>query len=156
MAHWVFHDGQLEKALAASAAVGEVARAAETRAFLYGEHGAALRGPVLGDAAPAFDLVGHLQRQRAFSLRTFGPGARAEGVVAHIRKELSEIEAEPTDLREWVDVVLLALDGAWRAGYEPEAIADAIRHKQTVNETRQWPDWRDAEQGQAIEHIRDR
>lgn len=71
----------------------------------------------------AFDLVAHLHRQRAFSQRTFGPGARAQGVVDHIRKELCEIEADPTDLTEWVDVVLLALDGAWRAGYEPEQIA---------------------------------
>jgi hypothetical protein len=104
---------------------------------------------------PHFDLVAHLRRQRAFSERTFGPGARAKGVIDHIRKELIEIEAAPADLTEWVDVILLALDGAWRAGHEPAAIALAIATKQTRNELRTWPDWRTAEPGKAIEHVRE-
>ncbi|HHJ1578118.1 dATP/dGTP pyrophosphohydrolase domain-containing protein [Pseudomonas aeruginosa] len=64
-----------------------------------------------------FDL--HLERQRRFSERTFGPGSRAAGVVDHIRKELREIEEAPGDLAEWIDVVILALDGAWRTGATP-------------------------------------
>ncbi|WP_368735417.1 dATP/dGTP pyrophosphohydrolase domain-containing protein, partial [Metapseudomonas otitidis] len=56
-----------------------------------------------------FDFAAHLQRQREFSERTFGPGSRAKGVVDHIRKELKEIEASPGDLSEWIDVVILAL-----------------------------------------------
>ncbi len=40
-----------------------------------------------------FDL--HLERQRRFSERTFGPGSRAAGVIDHIRKELREIEEAP-------------------------------------------------------------
>jgi hypothetical protein len=103
----------------------------------------------------AFDLVAHLHRQRDFSERTFGPGDRAKGVVDHIRKELIEIEADPKDLSEWIDVVLLALDGAWRQGYTPEQIACALEAKQTKNEGRQWPDWRTAEPGKAIEHVRE-
>ncbi|MDA8119290.1 MAG: DUF550 domain-containing protein [Gammaproteobacteria bacterium] len=74
----------------------------------------------------SYDLVAHLHRQRAFSERTFGPGSRADGVLDHIAKELREIAAHPADLEEWIDVVLLALDGAWRAGYTPEAIASAL------------------------------
>ena len=104
---------------------------------------------------PHFDLVNHLRRQREFSLRTFGPGPRTQGVIDHIRKELVEIEAAPGDLEEWVDVVLLALDGAWRAGYHPENIALAIATKQARNELRTWPDWRTAEPGKAIEHVRE-
>lgn len=100
------------------------------------------------------DLVKHLHRQRDFSRKTFGPGNRAQGVVDHIRKELREIEADPSDLSEWIDVVLLALDGAWRQGYEPEEIAAALDAKQTKNEGRKWPDWRTAEPGKAIEHVR--
>lgn len=102
----------------------------------------------------AFDLVAHLERQREFSLRTFGPGARTAGVCDHIRKELAEIEADPADLKEWVDVILLALDGAWRAGHEPANIAAAIAAKQTKNEGRTWPDWRTADPNKAIEHDR--
>lgn len=101
-----------------------------------------------------FDLVAHLERQRAFSERTFGPGARTKGVIDHIRKELAEIEADPADVMEWVDVVILAFDGAWRAGWEPAAIVAAIVEKQARNETRTWPDWRTADPDKAIEHVR--
>jgi len=102
----------------------------------------------------SFDLVEHLGRQREFSAKAFGPHPRLKGVVAHIRKELEEIEAKPLDLAEWVDVVLLALDGAWRAGHGPEAIAAAIAAKQAKNEARTWPDWRTAAPDSAIEHDR--
>lgn len=102
-----------------------------------------------------FDLVAHLYRQRAFSRETFGPGQRTQGVLDHIRKELIEIEASPADLGEWVDVILLALDGAWRAGFDPARIALAIATKQIRNEGRRWPDWRTAEPGKAIEHVRE-
>lgn len=100
------------------------------------------------------DLVRHLTRQRAWSEQTFGPGSRAAGVVDHIRKELREIEADPADLSEWVDVIILACDGAWRAGHSPEQIASAIVAKQTRNEGRQWPDWRTAPPDKAIEHVK--
>lgn len=101
-----------------------------------------------------FDLIAHLYRQRAFSEHTFGPGMRTQGVCDHIRKELKEIEADPTDLNEWVDVILLALDGAWRAGYLPGEIVAAMREKQAKNELRKWPDWRTADPNKAIEHDR--
>ena len=101
-----------------------------------------------------FDMVGHLRRQMAFSEKTFGPGARTKGVIDHIRKELLEIEADPNDIREWVDVIILAFDGAWRAGWRPESIIAAIVEKQTKNEARTWPDWRTADPDRAIEHVR--
>lgn len=102
-----------------------------------------------------FDLVAHLRRQKNFSERTFGPGARTGGVIDHIRKELAEIEAAPSDLKEWVDIILLALDGAWRAGHAPETICAAIAAKQEINENRKWPDWRTQPADTAIEHVRD-
>lgn len=112
------------------------------------------------DAAHAFgpphlDLVAHLHRQRAFSLATFGPGPRTAGVISHIRKELIEIEEHPDDLMEWIDAAMLALDGAWRAGHAPAAIALALATKLTRNELRTWPDWRTAEPGKPIEHVRE-
>ena len=110
--------------------------------------------PDTSDTPPAFDLVAHLYRQREFSLRTFGPGERTAGVVDHIRKELAEIEAHPSDLSEWIDVVLLALDGAHRQGYTPEQIAAALKAKQDKNEARNWPDWRTSAPDKAIEHVR--
>jgi hypothetical protein len=110
----------------------------------------------VGDEAAGadFSLVTHLERQRAFSEKTFGPGQRTKGVIDHIRKDLAEIEADPSDIMEWVDVIILAFDGAWRAGWEPEEIVKAIVAKQTKNEARQWPDWRSADPDKAIEHVR--
>ena len=96
----------------------------------------------------------HLAHQREWSERTFGPGTRTLGVLDHIRKELAEIEADPTDLAEWVDVIILAFDGAWRAGWEPQQIIDAIKAKQAKNEARTWPDWRTMSEDAAIEHDR--
>ena len=95
----------------------------------------------------------HLRRQRAWSQKTFGPGTRLGGILAHIRKELKEIEGSPGDVEEWVDVIILAFDGAWRAGWEPQQIIDAIRGKQAKNEARTWPDWREYDQDEAIEHV---
>lgn len=104
---------------------------------------------------PAFDLIAHIRRQMAFSERTFGPGVRVAATVDHIRRELVEVEAEAGPLVEWVDVILLALDGCWRSGATPEQIASAIAAKQAHNEGRRWPDWRKADPGKAIEHVRE-
>lgn len=105
-----------------------------------------------GGCADGFDLVQFIGEQIEFSERTFGPGTRTSGVIAHIRKELAEIEESPHDLTEWVDVMLLAFDGAWRAGYRPDEIAAALRAKFEKNKRRSWPDWRQNTDG-PIEHI---
>lgn len=101
------------------------------------------------------NLIEHLHRQRTWSERTFGPGCRTYGVMDHIRKELKEIENDPLELSEWIDIVLLALDGAWRAGHTPEEIASALAAKQIKNEGRSWPDWRTLRHDVAIEHVRE-
>lgn len=69
-------------------------------------------------------------------------------------KELREIEADPADLSEWIDVAILALDGAWRAGFSPAEIIAAMLAKQAKNERRKWPDWRTMPTDKAIEHDR--
>ena len=102
----------------------------------------------------SFDLVAHLHRAKAFSEKTFGPGARTEGLLDHIGKELVEVAESNGRLEEWIDIAILAFDGAWRCGASPEAIAAALEAKQTKNERRQWPDWRTAAPGKAIEHVR--
>ncbi len=120
----------------------------EERKHLYTGPDGAWPAPV------QFDMLAHLARQREFSEKTFGPGVRTKGVVDHIRKELLEIEGNPADLTEWIDVVILALDGAWRAGGTPAEIVHTMVAKQTKNEGRQWPDWRTAPLDKAIEHVR--
>ena len=95
---------------------------------------------------------------RRSALASDDPGRITEhvlaGVVDHIRKELREIEAEPGDLKEWIDVAILALDGAWRSGASPAEILAALVAKQDKNEARTWPGWRGADPDKAIEHDR--
>lgn len=100
--------------------------------------------------------VDHIAHQREWSRKTFGPGPRTKGIIQHITKELEEVEKEPYDLFEWVDLIILSFDGAWRAGWEPEEIIEAIKEKQEANERRVWPDWRKASEDEAIEHDREK
>lgn len=95
-----------------------------------------------------------IERQRLWSLDTFGPGLRTGGLTKHIEKELDEIRAEPQDLSEWVDVIILALDGAWRSGHTGREIIDAYHEKMRVNIAREWPDWREGDEDTPIEHVR--
>ena len=104
---------------------------------------------------PCID-VEHIDRQITFSRNTFGPGERRAGVIDHLRKELVEIEEAGADdvLNEWVDVIILAFDGAWRSGATSHQIIAGIKAKQAKNEAREWPDWRTADPTKAIEHVR--
>lgn len=102
---------------------------------------------------PCID-VDHLERQADWSRNTFGPGKRTGGFIDHIAKELAEIKADPDDITEWADLILLAFDGAWRHGHSAADIIRAVKDKQMANEARAWPDWRDRSEDEAIEHER--
>lgn len=106
-----------------------------------------------------------VQAQAEFSSETFGPGARTAGVTDHIRKELMEIVGSPQDerLEEWIDVIILAVDGAWRhAHYDlgvpreelDRHLSEVLRAKMQKNMAREWPDWRTQPRDRAIEHVR--
>lgn len=122
-----------------------------------------------------FDLESHLRRQIAFSRATFGPGERRHGVCDHIMKEITTeiLGLDPSSeaireidvaeaASEWVDVVILALDGLTRAliasgkDWEraPWVACQMIQAKQGRNEQRTWPDWHTADPNKAIEHNR--
>lgn len=103
---------------------------------------------------PTSIITKDLDRQRTFSFETFGPDKRTLGVLNHIRKELVEIESDPSDLFEWVDVIILAFDGALRQGFYPEEIIGAYHEKMEKNRNRSWPDWRTMSQDEPIEHDR--
>lgn len=67
-------------------------------------------------------IAHYLETAIPWQANTFGPGARHQGLVAHIGRELREVDAAATMnagddgvLGELVDVAILALDGAWRA-----------------------------------------
>jgi hypothetical protein len=112
--------------------------------------------PTMYQPAQALDAE-HLAHQREWSRATFGPGSREKGISDHIRKELVEVEDATSDAgkqAEWIDVVILALDGAGRSGLSPQQIIDGVKAKQARNEARTWPDWRTADPDKAIEHDR--
>lgn len=103
-----------------------------------------------------FSLAAFFDEKKEWSLKTFGPGDRYTGVVEHIRSELKEIERNPSDLVEWVDVVLLAMDGAWRsARADGKAFTAALSAKQEKNVCRKWPDWRTLGEGTVSRHLTD-
>lgn len=87
-----------------------------------------------------------LARKIEWSLKTFGPDQRSEGVLQHIEKEIKEVRENPNDILEWIDIVLLALDGAMRCGigrtgpngYSAKEISRAMVEKQRINRERKW------------------
>ena len=113
--------------------------------------------------APPPRLHDHLPDQIAWSHTTFGPERRTQGVIKHMRKEMKEVLDAPHDLEEWIDLVLLALDGAWRCQgpdvpLDPHAratqVMDALTAKFAKKQARQWPDWRSLGPDEAVEHDR--
>jgi len=85
------------------------------------------------------ELQKYLTRQWHWSKKVFGPGLRTSGIIAHIKSELDEIEANPHDLSEWIDVIILALDGYWRHGGTGHMLQKLLQEKQDRNFARDWP-----------------
>jgi hypothetical protein len=100
-----------------------------------------------------FSLADYVTRQREFSDTTFGPGRRTVGVVKHIQKELEEIQRDPDDWMEWIDVIILAIDGASRAGATGADIERLLEEKLAINKARDWP--KPTSEDEPVEHIRD-
>lgn len=128
---------------------------------------------------PQPPMAAFLERHREWSWSTFGTPKQREdqwnalrsstvypqggkvpifspvsGVIEHIRKELVEIEKNPTDIPEWFDVLHLACDGYLRAGGTIQEFMVGLFAKQRVNFNRRWPDWTKTEPGRATEHER--
>ena len=89
------------------------------------------------------DYSKFIQRQKVWSLKTFGEGERTEGILKHISTELAEVLRAPTNeekLEECVDIIILASDMAWRLGFDPDDIEFKLLEKQIENMKRKWPD----------------
>lgn len=83
-----------------------------------------------------FDLA-HFFDEKAWSRGEFGE--EYEGVLGHLTKKLNEVTAKPADLEEWVDIILLALDGASRhAGATGVDFVAALQAKHQKNRARRW------------------
>lgn len=137
--------------------------------FFYDEHGLILTNSEMDEIIHeverhkariklTFDLVQYLYRQIKFSEKAFGTTDkvdRTKGIIDHIKKELIEVEESPDDIEEWIDVVMLGFDGAWRNGATPEQIVETLLNKLIKNENRQWPDWTKSDPNKAILHKKD-
>ena len=113
-------------------------------------------------------LEEHLKRQMGWSRATFGPENRRVGVCDHIMKEIKDEilplppEEDGEAAEEFLDVVILGMDGMWRAlahagvAWEiiPAVICEMLMDKQGINEQREWGDWRTMSADEAIEHDR--
>lgn len=97
-------------------------------------------------------LADYLRQAREFSERTFGPGRRTLGVTKHIEKEIAEVCANPLDLTEWVDIIILACDGYWRHGGQPENLLADMMAKLEKNKARTWP--KPTSEDEPVEHDR--
>lgn len=100
------------------------------------------------------DFRTYITRHINWSRTTFGDRNTSAGVIAHLRKELIEVEEAPSDLEEWIDLIILAIDGAQLEGYDATDIIAALLAKQHKNTQRIWPDQHTLTPGQPIEHIK--
>jgi len=108
--------------------------------------------PVVDGDVPE-TLESYLTRQWAWSERTFGPGRRTLGILTHIRKELEEIVDNPTDLSEWIDVIMIATDGFLRHGGTITGFLPALLDKQRKNFARKWPEHRPEERSRGAREV---
>jgi len=84
------------------------------------------------------DLKEYIEKIKPWSTETFGPGPHTKGVIAHIKEECDEVLLEPYDLTEWVDIIILAIDGYWRHGGKPEDLLKDLHAKADINIARKW------------------
>ena len=123
---------------------GQQREARWQRLFTLARRGAAMQEPI----------ETYFARQIEWSRNTFGPGLRTGGIIDHIGKELKEVAADPHDLSEWVDLIILSMDGFWRHGGTAGDLLPRLLAKQRKNMARTWPDWRTVGEDKAIEHDR--
>ena len=99
------------------------------------------REELLAIKAPApYNLIIELEQKHIpWSVKTFGSGNRTQGILKHIHKELTEIESNPHDCAEWIDVVILALDGAWRHGHSASHVVHTLFRKMHAIRQRIYP-----------------
>lgn len=103
-------------------------------------HGGIIRSEDVKTHDCGIDLETYIATHEAWSLQTFGPPKQTDVVklCTHIAKEISEVLLKPEDVTEWVDIIILAVDGALRTGHSPQEIAEALVRKQQINVARKW------------------
>lgn len=102
----------------------------------------------------SYELHVLAQSHAEWSRATFGAdNVRGPvGPLKHLRKEIDEILANPSDPMEYADAFLLLLDAARRADIGSAELLRAAARKLEINKAREWPKIQEADA--AIEHVR--
>jgi hypothetical protein len=92
-----------------------------------------------------------------WSERTFGPDTLRGpiGALKHLEKEAREAQAQPGDIKEYADILILWLDASRRAGFTPLDMIDAAIAKMQENKARTWPAIDLSKLDEPTEHIRE-
>lgn len=92
--------------------------------------------------------------QSLWSQQTFGADTVQGPLMAlrHLRKEVAEAIAMPSDPLEYADLLLLTIDAARRAGLSIDSLVQVAAQKHEINRRRSWGP---IERDQPVEHIRD-
>jgi hypothetical protein len=74
------------------------------------------------------------------------------GALKHLAKEAAEAQANPEDVTEYADCLILVLDAARRAGFDVRRLVQAAAEKLEVNKARRWPK---PTSDEPVEHVRE-
>ena len=95
-----------------------------------------------GWPALKLDWNDYLLRHIEWGWHTFGTPADGRGPLGpldHALKEVEEIAADPTDIVEWIDAIILTIDGYFRADGEAEVLKlERVAYLASV-EYQSWP-----------------
>lgn len=78
-------------------------------------------------------------------------GQPLSGKFAHLRKEIAELEANPSDLMEYADCYMLLVDIAGKNNIQLSDIHRAAGEKLVINKNRTWGEPND---DGSVEHVR--
>ena len=139
---------------------------------------AAFSKATFGPGARTEGVTDHIKKELAEVAKCYGPKTRTVITGSYVDPEDLQTRVSTTEVpielaaqeqhedaaAEWVDVAILGLDGLTRAisAAHPDWTFDKVASeavkmivaKQGKNELRDWPDWRTAAPGKAIEHVR--
>ena len=65
-------------------------------------------------------------------------GGTARAKALHLSEEAKEAAADPGDIIEWADCMILLLDGARKAGFTTDDLHQAVLRKMEINYKRKW------------------
>lgn len=99
-------------------------------------------------------LLNLIDDQSQWSQETFGSDdiKGPIGALKHLKKEADECLKDPSDIKEYVDCLLLILDASRRAGFNIIKLLDAAEDKMVENKLRVWPKIDDMDA--FVEHVK--